>query len=66
MFKFIETENTVEKYQWCLDYIGSIGNKWSWDLKQSEPTRHVAYRRTAVIICIESEIDALAYKLRWS
>ncbi len=61
MKEFREIDDTVDKIDWCLENIGSVGDGWEWDLD------FISYEeRTGVIIEIDDEEMAVAFKLRWA
>lgn len=64
MYRFYLTKNSGEKCGWCRDNIGKDGDGWRWDLDQGFSTPD-GYRRTNVILYINSAMDAMAFKLRW-
>lgn len=65
-YTFHEEENTVEKCNWCREYIGPDNEGWEWILSRDGlETPGGIYYPTNVCIIIDDEIDATAYKLRW-
>ena len=64
--RFYLTEQTGDKCEWCRKNIGPDGKGWHWELDQNTPINpHYGYRRTNVIIHIDSGEDAAAFKLAW-
>ncbi len=57
---FSELEDTADKVEWCSSNIGLMGQGWEWELDW------INYEeRTGVIIRIEDDAMAMAFKLRW-
>lgn len=64
--RFYLTEDTGEKCQWCRDNIGEDNDGWRWELDYNSPFNDEAgYNKTNIYLFIESEIDGMAFKLRW-
>lgn len=60
MQTFNEIEEMPDKIVWCKKNIGLEGNDWSWDLDL------ISYEeRTGIIIKIDDDEMAMAFKLRW-
>lgn len=61
---FHEIEDTGEKCTWCRENLRK--GCWSWSLNQGHTNIFGQYIPTSVRIHIEDDIDATAYKLRWT
>ena len=60
MNKFSEIDDAGDKLDGCSEYIGLIGDGWEWNLD------FISYEeRTGIIIKIEDDEMAMAFKLRW-
>ena len=60
MNTFNEIDERIDKVDWCSNNIGPSGKGWSWDFDIV-----TLEERASVVIKIEDDEMAMAYKLRW-